>query len=317
MGYNQSIIYGALKAGFHITSAWATFSDLTLRGFANAPLTIDAGAAAYTSYVKLIGEQGCIYNNGIVEVANSHIRICNGFKGSALCDVTAASNATIRNSTITKSFAEHGLIVNVGTLLVQESTISGNTSGNTSGAIDNVGGVSINTSTFAYDDAKSAAGSAHILNNESGTMSVTSSVIFGATSNNVAFTPSTPDCRGTITSNGYNAVRTGGGCNFASTGDFSVTDPLLKPAPPWKSALLPTCPEQATPGASTYLPPTLRFWLGAPRVVSLATSEASSAKVGPRRRCSATRNRSTRGGKHELVDWRLPCRSKLQISDSP
>ena len=165
-----------------------------------------------------------------------------------------------------------GGIFNVGTLTINESTVSGNSVDRAGGGILNSGTLTINNSTLSgnraaplslYDGGFGDGGG--IYNNEgrltinNGTLSGNSATISGggiynmttqatATLQNsiVASSPSGGNCSGTVSSNGYN-LSSDGTCNFNRPGDLNNHNPLLGPlqnngGPTQTMALLPGSP---------------------------------------------------------------------------
>ena len=160
-----------------------------------------------------------------------------------------------------------GGIFNVGTLTINESTVSGNSVDRAGGGILNSGTLTINNSTLsgnsAVDPPFGLGGG--VYNNEgrltinNGTLSGNSATVSGggiynittqatATLQNsiVASSPSGGNCSGTVGSNGYN-LSSDGTCNFNRPGDLNNHDPLLGPlqnngGPTGTMALLPGSP---------------------------------------------------------------------------
>jgi hypothetical protein len=146
------------------------------------------------------------------------------------------STVTVQNSTISGNTATNlggGIHNSYGTLTVQNSTISGNTATN-GGGLNNFGGtVMVQNSTISGNTATSGGG---IYNNFHGTMTVQNSTITGNTGTSggginsnsggtlavqnsiVAAQTSGPDCRGALTSEGYN-IESATICGFRSPGD--------------------------------------------------------------------------------------------------
>jgi hypothetical protein len=131
---------------------------------------------------------------------------------------------TISSTTIVANTAEHygGGIMNVGTLMVNNSTIAGNTAtcGPTcgGGGIDNYDGTAtINNSTISGNGAPNY-GYVGGIYNESGTVTLQNSIVANSTSGG--------NCWG-VTSEGYN-ISDDNTCNFNGFGDMNNTNPKLQ-----------------------------------------------------------------------------------------
>jgi hypothetical protein len=159
---------------------------------------------------------GGIYNHGDMTINNSSITantILGDFSGSAIYSI---GNLTINHSLISQNTGSIAINAFIGTLKINNSTISSNVLG---GITDYLGVVTINNSTITKNFGIGGI-------NEQGTngqLDMQNSILAG----------NSQDCTGTITSQGYNIIGDKKTCNFqASTGDQVGTsttpiDPLL------------------------------------------------------------------------------------------
>jgi len=201
--------------------------------------TAQVTLSALTIRHGLANGGGGIFNSGTLSViasvvsGNTSYRFCtsgcsdsgggiSNFKGARL---------TITRSTISGNVAalpcnagsNHcssigGGIFNLGSLIVNNSTISGNTA-LTGGGIANKGNLSVNNSTIAANQGIYGG-----IGNFSGTATLQNTI--------VANNGNSGNCTGTvyprIISNGYN-LSSDATCNFSNVGDLNNTDPLLGP----------------------------------------------------------------------------------------
>ena len=182
---------------------------------------------------------GGIYNSGALIISNS---IISGNQAGGYCNATCSSFG--------------GGIYNRGTLLmIKNSTLTGNiadTACSTSiscavgvgGAFYTVGGtVTLNNSTVTANIADRCSGmcggTGGAIVNGSGNLAVNNSTVSGnypaggifnsgtaTLQNSILANNSGRNCRGIITSHGYN-LSSDGSCPFSNTGDLNNTNPLL------------------------------------------------------------------------------------------
>ena len=200
-----------------LTSAKLTVSKtLTISGPTSGSLTIDGGGS---------NEVFDIQSGSTVTISN--LTITNGSR-SAGGGILNQGTLTLNKVTLTGNNApngEGGAILNVGTLTVVNSTISGN-SGLVAGAIANRQSftTTVLNSTITNNTATSSIGG---IRNNGGTVTLGNTILAGNTA------PSSPNCTGTVSSQGYNLIGDNSGCSFTSaTGDVvgtsgSPVDPKL------------------------------------------------------------------------------------------
>jgi predicted outer membrane repeat protein len=203
------------------TIAVATpFSNLTKN------VTIDASPNGVT--IDGGGVSGIFYVDSGANVVLRHLTIQHGFEansGGALYN--SNGNVTIDSCTFANNSANTfggGAILNGSTLLVLNSTFTGNHSGNTSGAIYAGGSVVIANSTFAGNTADANGGAIYA----PGSLTVFSSIFAANTA------PSGPNILGYPAgpvSLGYNLIDNATGSSWvAQTGDQIGVDPLFSTA---------------------------------------------------------------------------------------
>ena len=192
--------------------------NLTITGPTSGSLTIDGNAAS---------EVFTIQSGTVVEVSN--LTITNG-RNSAGGGVVNIGTLTLRNVTLTGNDAfagEGGAILNVGTLTAINSTISGNFA-LTAAAIANRQHftVTLRNSTVTNNTASTNIGGIRHVGGV-GAMTLYNTILAGNTA------PTSPDCNGALTSQGYNLIGDESDCTFsAATGDIvgtgaSPVNPLL------------------------------------------------------------------------------------------
>jgi hypothetical protein len=170
-----------------------------------------------------------IYNcpSSTLTLINTTVSNNSALIGGAICN---GGTLTIINSTFSGNVArqhEGGAIANYGTLTITNSTFSGNIArssllGSLAGGILNgglfqsTGTLAINNSTLSGNVALGGKGGG-IVNVKGSTVVLQNSIVANNTGGN---------CRGAVTSNGYN-LSSDGTCDFDRAGDLNDTDPKL------------------------------------------------------------------------------------------
>ena len=197
-----------------------TYGTLTISN-----TTISGNSAGQIGHSGGGGGGGIQNYSGTTTLNNSTVSgntLLGFFDGSGISNVATLilNNSTVSNNTYSPSINyTAGIYTFVGSVTINNTTISGNSGG---GIYSQAGTLSINNSTitnnpFGIDNNTSY----------SGTVTVTNSIV----ANNTNFF----DCRGSITSAGYNLIGNDSGCTFsATTGDLVGTnlapiDPGLMP----------------------------------------------------------------------------------------
>lgn len=170
-----------------------------------------------------------IYNcpSSTLTLINTTISNNSALIGGAICN---GGTLTIIDSAFSGNVArqhEGGAIANYGTLTITNSTFSGNIArpsllGSLAGGILNgglfqsMGTLTINNSTLSGNVARGGKGGG-IFNVKGSTVVLQNSIVASNTGGN---------CRGTLTSHGYN-LSSDGTCDFDRAGDLNDTDPKL------------------------------------------------------------------------------------------
>jgi Right handed beta helix region len=173
------------------------------------------------------GFGGAIYNcpSSSLTIINSTISQNTAEEGGGICN---GGTLTILNSTFSGNVARHrkgGGIRNYGIVTLTSSTISGNRASSVGGGIHNgalfgpSGTVMINNSTISGNVAGGGKGGG-IYSEQSGTKVILRNSIVA---NNAG-----KDCHGTMTSRDFN-LSSDGTCDFDRPGDLTNTDPQLGP----------------------------------------------------------------------------------------
>ncbi|HXQ62802.1 MAG TPA: right-handed parallel beta-helix repeat-containing protein, partial [Acidimicrobiales bacterium] len=168
------------------------------------------------------GFGGGIYNDGtlhVTDVTLSDNTNAVGYGGGIYND--SSGNLTVTASTLSDNTALSGYgggILNDGTLVVTNSTLTGNASTGVGGGIDNQATATVTDSTLSDNSAQFGGN----LNNL-GTLNIGTSI--------VADSVTGTDCHGpgTLTDLGYN-LDDDGSCGFSGTGDLSHTAAGLDPS---------------------------------------------------------------------------------------
>jgi hypothetical protein len=189
--------------------------NLTINGPTSGGVTIDGNAASEVIRID---------TGNVVKLTN--LTITNG-RNSAGGGIINIGTLTVENSTISGNDAsngEGGGILNIGTLTLRNTTVSGNTSsagGGVGGGISNRQGFVVNlyNSTITANSAGGAGGG---IRNNDGTVRLTNTIL---ASNTAGTNPDCTDSGGkTITSQGHNLVGDVTGCTFSTgTGDLMGT----------------------------------------------------------------------------------------------
>jgi len=194
-------------------------------------------------------EGGGIFNSGTVTVNNSTISSNSTFFGYG-GGIYSFGPLTINNSAISNnsSYYDGGGIRNFDALTLNNSTVSDNTAGDLGAGIhsDNSGTIILNNSTVSRNSTTGRYGGGIFGGNLSAHNSTISenmaSLSGGGIASNLGVVtlqntilagntaPNSPDCNGTFGSSGYNIIGDISNCDFvAVTGDLINTDPLLGP----------------------------------------------------------------------------------------
>ncbi len=258
-------------------------TDLTING---PNITLDGGnqrvlAIASGKTVNLIGMTitntiggstainygGNIYNSGVLTITNCLLK--NGkakYKGGAIYNASGASltlyNSTVYNNQVLTSSNTNpgggGIYNDGGTITIINSTISTNkvTANGTNSTADHGGGIRNNSGTLIIESSTITRNS---VNNAKqgggiyvadGTVTIKNNIIAG----NLG-TADYKDCKGTITSNGYNLTGATTGCPTNGTGDISFSGSItniFEPFPSLVNGIHPLKPASSNPAINGF-----------------------------------------------------------------
>ncbi len=224
-------------------------STLTVSNSTISQNTATFGAGVHNNFATLTIASSAVSNNNGTGVRNAGAPATLTMTGSTVSDnsghgvLNIQGTATIDSSDISRNISTAGGgIRNQGVMTVTNSTVSENTkpsgTGNGGGINNNIGGkltlinttISANTSTFgggiynadtltlvnstvSGNTATSLGGGIH---DSSATTTLANTIAAGNSA------PSSPDCDGSVTSQGYNLIGSTSGCSFtATTGDLT------------------------------------------------------------------------------------------------
>jgi len=139
--------------------------------------------------------------------------------------IRTVSNLIINHSTIhdNTSSSGAGLFNAFGTMIIKNSTISGNIASGGGGGINNLGGIIYTYNVTISNNTDTTAGGG-IHNEAGGTVTLENTILAGNSSNWAN------DCGGTIGTSGYNLIGDTSFCGFTpTTGDIYDIDPRLDP----------------------------------------------------------------------------------------
>jgi PKD domain-containing protein len=177
------------------------------------------------------GAAGGIWNNGTLTVNFSTIKGNTGLgDGGGILNLGIL---TLNDSSVIRNHGDSGGGISNGstgsailaTAYINNSTLSGNSSGSRGGGIGNpsAGTLYLNNATVSGNQDAGFPGGGGIYN-EGGHVTAQNSILAG----NVSSSSGGMDCSGTIISFGYNLIGNTSGCTFtSSTGDLTDIDPNL------------------------------------------------------------------------------------------
>ncbi len=229
------------------TTGVLTVTDSTLTGnsggsaaggiYNTGLLTIDD--STLTSNITYIAAG--IYNTdtGVATITRSTIsgnRAYDGPGDGHAGGIYSGGELTVTYSAIISNTAEQfgGGIQSHGTLTMSNSTLSGNIAYQFGGAIYTgihnrslyLNNVTVTNNRAGEDNAFSADGGGIYIDSNSGTVTLGNTIL----ADNVDGNGGSPNCKGIITSQGYNLVGATMGCKFGVTsGDMTGANPLLGP----------------------------------------------------------------------------------------
>jgi hypothetical protein len=261
----------------------ANFMQGTVNVF-NSTLSGNTGAAAGGGIFN--------YSGSRLSITSSALSDNTAFIGGGGIDNEAGSVVDIASSTLSGNVSggDGGGILNLGTLTVTNSTLSGNTSNN-GGGITNGGSATVTYSTISSNVATTTGGG--LEQTGSGQTTARNLLLAGNTA------PSSPDVSNRLSSQGHNLIGDGSGGSGYTDTDLvgsadNPIDPLLGPlqdngGPTLTMALLPGSPARAAGAFSNLMPPWDQRGPGYPRLVNNAVDigayevQSSEDPAAPRR----------------------------------
>ena len=213
--------------------------DLTVSGAGAAATIIDGNDLDRVFHVVggTVGISGVTIQNGLESIVGG------GGIFNAAAGILTVTSTTVADNTTLNANRPGGGIYSVGTLTVNSSTISGNSSSAWGGGITNNATLVLNNSTISGNTAVQNGGA---IDQGAGTMTVNNSTISsntgsstggikitsgsGTIKNTIVASNSFSQCLvfTTITSAGHN-LSGDSSCSFTATGDLQNTNPLLGP----------------------------------------------------------------------------------------
>jgi ELWxxDGT repeat protein/predicted outer membrane repeat protein len=201
---------------------------------------------------SLLGSGGAIYSSGVLTILGSRFEGNSASNlGGAICVDGIGTTAVIRNTSFSGNRSFYGgAIDNHGTVSIESSTFSDNTTGalgnGSGGALRNLASLTLTNCTISHNGSGNGggifnSGTLTILNNtitgnlagggsglrNTGTASLENTIIAG---NFEGWGYGTDDVWGTITSLGHNLIgNTAGSTGFGATGDLLNVDAKLGP----------------------------------------------------------------------------------------
>jgi hypothetical protein len=200
--------------------------------------TISGNTALASSYDRVSGNGGGIFNQGTLTVTISNSTLSGNSAGSAGGGIDNAGTLTVSDSTLagnSASGSSHGLncygggIENdfFGTLTVSNSTLSGNSASggfsNTGGGIDNAGTLTVSNSILSGNYAGFGGGIDNFFTG-GGSLQAHNTIIAGNTAPYAG-----PDVYGNLGSQGHNLIGNPQDVTGLVPSDLRNVDPLLGP----------------------------------------------------------------------------------------
>jgi CSLREA domain-containing protein len=225
---------------FLVQSGSLQVQDVTLQngGSPNVPegggIRVDAGSVFLTRVVMTGNE--AYSNGGAIAMFAGLLSITDSTLDSNIVTsrgggLYASTNTTIgitRSTFSNNQSTLGGAIQNFGTLTMENSTVSGNSGSAGTGGIINAGTMDLNNVTITNNtSAEESAGRAGGISGNGGVLNLRNTLIAG--NHNTA--GGSPDCAGTLTSQGHNLIQDTTGCSIVgtTTGNKLGVNPLLGP----------------------------------------------------------------------------------------
>ena len=226
---------GRLSIGKDLTISGPGAAALAIDGNASSPI-LDVGSGVTASVLGLTitngnntSHGGGIRNRGALALTNSTVSgNSTDITGGGIWISGFGSTLTLTNSTVSGNTAFNGGGIwnnSNTTVTLTNGTVSDNTATNNSGGILNAGTLTLTNSTVSDNMANRSVGGI-LTSGLAGPVSFKNTIIAG---NSAA--SGSPDCSGTMISQGHNLVQDTSGCTITGdlTGNITGQDPLLGP----------------------------------------------------------------------------------------
>jgi CSLREA domain-containing protein len=223
---------------FYLQSGGLQLSDVTLQNGGSQSVSAGGGIRAdsgslFLTRVVMTGNEAFSNGGAIAQFAGLLSLTDSTIDGNVVASrgggLYAGSDTSIGITRCTFSNNEAtlgGAMQSFGTLTLENSTISGNSADAGTGGIINVGTMTLNNVTITNNTSDEAsAGRAGGIASNGGVLNLRNTIIAG--NHNTA--GGSPDCAGTLTSQGYNLIQSTTGCTIVgtTTGNLTGVNPLL------------------------------------------------------------------------------------------
>lgn len=225
---------------FYLQSGSLQLTDVTLQNGGSQSVSAGGGIRAdsgslFLTRVVMTGNEAFSNGGAIAQFAGLLSLIDTTIDANVVTSrgggLYAGSDTTIGVTRCTFSNNQStlgGAIQSFGTLTMENSTISGNSGSAGTGGIINVGTMTLNNVTITNNTSdEESSGRAGGIASNGGVLNLRNTLIAG--NHNTA--GGSPDCAGTLTSQGYNLIQSTTGCTIVgtTTGNLTGVNPLLGP----------------------------------------------------------------------------------------
>ena len=219
-----------------------------------AAMLVPGGAITILDSIIEDNAGGGIDNDGALRIERSTLRANSppdgdgnagstaGLAGVAPYTAVTNTNGTVIIDSLILDHRGGGLVNEEGGMTLVNVTLSGNSARLGGGAISNYATLEVRNSTITANASSDGSGSGGIATDADASMFISNSIVAG----NSGADGAAADCRGPITSEGYNLIGDGAGCDelTSAAGDRVGADPKLGPladngGPTLTHALLP------------------------------------------------------------------------------
>jgi hypothetical protein len=223
---------------FHVESGSLQVWDATLQNGgsqsvgAGGGIRVDSGSV-FLARVVMTGNEAFSNGGAIAQFAGLLSIIDSTIdanvvtsRGGGLYASSGTSIGITRSTFSNNESTLGGAIQNFGTLTMENSTVSGNSGSAGTGGIINVGSLDLNNVTITHNTSdEESAGRAGGLADNGGVTRLRNTIIAG----NFNTAGGSPDCAGTLTSQGHNLIQDTSGCTLVGTmtGNLLGVNPQL------------------------------------------------------------------------------------------